>query len=137
MAFHPSTKNKKPMSEINMIPMIDVMLVLLIVFIISAPLLTNSVKIDLPTASSNPVDTREKSVQLAIKSEGNFYWNGTLKDKDSLQGLMLEASHQTPQPEIQLQADAHTSYETVAQVMVLLSRSGLAKIAFISLPEKP
>src|SRR4026209_1252221 len=87
-----------PMAEINMIPPIDVMLVLLAIFIITAPLLTHSVKVHLPTASSNPNITKPDNVQLAINAEGLVYWNGEVVDRAGLRARMDAASPSTPQP---------------------------------------
>src|SRR5258705_9859724 len=93
-----------PMAEINMIPLIDVMLVLLVIFIITAPLLTHSVKIDLPKASSNPNLTQPDNIQLGIKANGEVYWNGELVDGAALASRMSAAARLDPQPEVHLRA---------------------------------
>src|SRR5689334_10658441 len=101
MAFGGFSKagESAPMAEINMIPLIDVMLVLLVIFIITAPLLTHSVKIDLPKASSHPTITQPENIQLAIKSGGEVYWNGVAIDRMTLASRMAAAAKLDPQPE--------------------------------------
>ena len=119
-----------------MIPLIDVMLVLLIIFIVAAPLLTHAVKIDLPEAESTAVEMKPDTIQLGIKADGRFFWNGTPADGAELEALMREAARHEPKPELHLQADAATPYETLARAMALASRVGLEKIGFVSKPEE-
>ena len=106
-----------PMAEINMIPLIDVMLVLLVIFIITAPLLTHAVKVDLPKASSQPNITKPDNVQLAIDAEGLVYWNGEVVDRPGLRARMDAASNLKPQPEIHIRADGAVAYRKVAEVI--------------------
>src|SRR6185436_7259322 len=117
-----------PMAEINMIPLIDVMLVLLVIFIITAPLLTHAVKIDLPKASSQPNVTRPQNVQLGIRANGEVFWNGEAVDKKTLEARMTEAAKLEPQPEIHLRADRTTEYQKVAEVMSAAARARLVRI---------
>jgi biopolymer transport protein ExbD len=135
MAFHPHIGHGTPRAEINMIPLIDVMLVLLIIFIIAAPLLTHAVKIDLPVADSAIVDMKPETIQLGIKADGQLLWNGEPVGEARLDTLMREAGSRTPLPELHLQADAATPYELVARMMARASRAGLEKIGFVSKPE--
>ncbi|QDX81809.1 biopolymer transporter ExbD [Denitratisoma sp. DHT3] len=136
MAFHPTPHAQQPLAEINMIPLIDVMLVLLIVFIVAAPLLTHAVKIDLPRATSAPVDLRPEVIQLGIRADGSLYWNGAATTEEALPERMREAARHVPQPEIHLYADARTPYETLARVMAMSARAGLGRIGFVSNPGK-
>jgi biopolymer transport protein ExbD len=136
MAFHPQAQHRAPQSEINMIPLIDVMLVLLIIFIVTAPLLTHAMKINLPEAESTAVEMKPDTIQLGIEANGHFFWNGVPADGSELEALMREAARQEPKPELHLQADAATPYETLARTMALASRVGLEKIGFVSKPEK-
>ncbi|MDR2173782.1 MAG: biopolymer transporter ExbD [Burkholderiales bacterium] len=136
MAFHPQLKYDAPRSEINMIPLIDVMLVLLIIFIIAAPLLTHAVKIDLPAADSVAVSMKPETIQLGIKADGQFLWNGESVEEARLETLMREAAGRTPLPELHLQVDATAPYEFVARTMARASRAGLEKIGFVSKPEE-
>src|SRR2546421_10331078 len=89
-----------PMAEINMIPLIDVMLVLLVIFIITAPLLTHSVRIDLPKASSAPTLMQPDTIQLALKAGGELYWNGERIDARAFQARIVEAVKFKPQSEL-------------------------------------
>jgi biopolymer transport protein ExbD len=134
MAFQPTPHGKQPLSEINMIPLIDVMLVLLIAFIIAAPLLTHAVKIDLPRATSTPLDLQPETIQLGIKADGSLYWNGEALAEEDLPERLQQAAGHLPQPEIHLQADALTPYGTVARVMAASARAGLGRIGFVSEP---
>jgi biopolymer transport protein ExbD len=136
MAFGGFAKSGEsaPMAEINMIPLIDVMLVLLVIFIITAPLLTHAVKIDLPRASSNPNITRPQNIQLAVRANGEVFWNGELVDRPALAARMTDAAKLDPQPEVHLRADRRTEYQKVAEVMAAAARAGLVKIGFVTDP---
>jgi biopolymer transport protein ExbD len=126
--------DQKPMAEINMVPLIDVMLVLLVIFIITAPLLTHSVKIDLPKASSNPNITKPEHVQIGIRQDGRVFWNGEQAEKADLQQRMSQAATVDPQPEIHIRADRLVHYENVAQVMSMAGKAGLKRIGFVTDP---
>jgi biopolymer transport protein ExbD len=125
-----------PMAEINMIPLIDVMLVLLVIFIITAPLLTHAVKIDLPKASSRLNITQPENIQLGVKASGEVYWNGERVDPPVLASRMTSAAKLDPQPELHLRADRTTEYQKVAQVMSAAAKAGLVKIGFVTEPER-
>ena len=124
-----------PMAEINMVPLIDVMLVLLVIFIITAPLLTHAVKIDLPKASSQPNLTKPKNIQLAIRASGDIFWNGEPVSRLQLRERLAASSRLQPQPEIHLRADRTTQYQAIAEVMADTAKAGLIRIGFISEPE--
>ena len=124
----------KPMAEINMIPLIDVMLVLLVIFIITAPLLTHAVKIELPRASSHPNVTQPQNVQVAIKANGTLYWNGQPLPASQIASRMSAAARLDPQPELHLRAERTAEYENVARVMSAAAKAGLVKIAFVTEP---
>ncbi|QXC29304.1 biopolymer transporter ExbD [Aeromonas sp. FDAARGOS 1409] len=137
MAFGklPGESDDQPLCEINMIPMIDVMLVLLIVFMITAPLLTNAVKLELPEASSQANQPRQEDVVLSIDGAGKIYWNAKEVDEATLLTRMSEAGQAKPEvPEIQLRIDKRVEYGVIARVMAQSSRQGLHKIAFVSQP---
>ncbi|MEW5863194.1 MAG: biopolymer transporter ExbD [Pseudomonadota bacterium] len=123
------------MAEINMVPLIDVMLVLLVIFIITAPLLTHAVKIDLPKASSHPNLTRPENIQLAIRASGDIFWNGEPVTRRQLRERLAASSRLQPQPEIHLRADRTTLYQAIAEVMADTAKAGLTRIGFISEPE--
>ena len=133
--FHRSGTDT-PMAEINMIPLIDVMLVLLVIFIITAPLLTHAVKIDLPKAASQPNLTRPDNIQLGIRAGGEIYWNGEVVDAPALGARMAAAGKLNPQPEVHIRADATAQYQIIAEVMAAAARSGLVRIGFVSDPHE-
>jgi biopolymer transport protein ExbD len=133
--FFEQEDEHRPMAEINMIPLIDVMLVLLVIFIITAPLLTHAVKLDLPKASSEPNLTRPEHIGLAIDGAGELYWNGERIDRNAMRERLAMASRQKPQPEIHLSADRTTRYQAIAEVMADSANAGMARIGFVSEPE--
>ncbi|OGA51186.1 MAG: biopolymer transporter ExbD [Betaproteobacteria bacterium RIFCSPLOWO2_12_FULL_63_13] len=124
-----------PMAEINMVPLIDVMLVLLVIFIITAPLLTHAVKIDLPKASSHPNLTRAENIQLGIRASGEIFWNGARVDRAGLHERLAAASRLEPQPEVHLRVDRSAQYQAIAEVMADAARAGVTRIGFVSEPE--
>jgi biopolymer transport protein ExbD len=126
--------NKTPMAEINMVPLIDVMLVLLVIFIITAPLLTNSVKINLPQASSQPTTTEPDKIDFAIDESGQIFWDGEAMTLEQSIARLAEAGSRTPTPELHIRADRETRYQILAQIMAEASKAGVSKIGFISDP---
>jgi biopolymer transport protein ExbD len=124
----------RPVAEINMIPLIDVMLVLLVIFMVTAPLLTHAVKIELPKASSEVnVDERE-NIQLSIDREGRTYWNGEPVAADAWRARMRAAATLDPQPELHIHADGGIPYRRVATVMSDAADAGLVRIGFVTDP---
>ena len=121
-------------AEINMIPLIDVMLVLLVIFIITAPLMTHAVKVDLPHASSQPNEVKPETIQLSIQADGTVFWDTEAVDADTWRARMTAAAQQTPQPEIHLRADGVLAYRHVARIMADASRAGLVKLGFVTDP---
>ena len=124
-----------PMSEINMVPLIDVMLVLLVIFIITAPLLTQAVKLELPKADARVNDLRPEKIEFAIDAAGLLYWNGETVTRSVAQERFMAASKLPVQPEVHLRADQNVAYRFVAQTLADASRAGLTKVGFISEPE--
>ncbi len=124
-----------PVAEINVVPLVDVMLVLLVVFIITAPLLTHSVKIDLPKASSAPNLTRPDHVELAVRADGSLFWNGAPVAVAELPARFAAEAKKSPQPELHLRADRQTAYEHVAVAMSAAARAGMTRIGFVTEPE--
>ena len=122
--------------EINTTPLVDVMLVLLIIFIITLPVINHSVKIDLPDASNQPNDQKPEHINVSINAEGLTYWNSEIIDASQLSVRIATAALKTPQPELHLRAERTTPYEKVAQVMSAAQAGGLNKIGFITDPEK-
>lgn len=136
MAFGrlPSRKPDAPMSDINVTPMVDVMLVLLVIFIITAPLLTHAVKIDLPKASSAPNELRADNIQIAIDGAAQLFWNGERIERAQLLERLREAGIRQPSPELHLRVDRNARYETVADVMSEAGKAGVTKIGFVTDP---
>ncbi len=137
MAFGGFNDNGKqaPMADINVTPMVDVMLVLLVIFIISAPLFTHAIKLDLPSASSAPAPEKPETITLAINGEGRLFWNNAPVAPDDLASRFATASRQKPVPELQLRADKATRYEVIAQVMSAAQENGMTKIGFVTNPK--
>ncbi len=122
--------------EINTTPLVDVMLVLLIIFIITIPVINHSVKLDLPKASTQPNDPKPETVNLSIDAQGKLFWTSKPISEAELQQQIMLAAQQTPQPELHLRAERTTQYEKVAQVMAAAQNGGLSKIGFITDPDK-
>jgi len=126
-----------PMAEINMVPLIDVMLVLLVIFIVSAPLLTQAVKLELPKANAQPNIVKADKVEFAIDAAGQRFWNGEPVDRTEAAKRFIEEGKKQPQPEIHLKADQSVAYRSVAQTLADATKAGLTKVGFISDPEVP
>ncbi len=137
MAFGGFNDNshQAPMAEINVTPMVDVMLVLLVIFIITAPLFTHAVKLELPTAASAPAPDKPESITLSINAEGKLFWNNAAVSVDELGTRFATAAQKKPQPELQLRADKSTRYEVIAQVMSAAQTNGMTKIGFVTNPK--
>ena len=137
MAFGGFNDNshQAPMAEINVTPMVDVMLVLFVIFIITAPLFTHAVKLELPTASSAPAPEKPESITLSINAEGKLFWNNATVSLDELGTRFATAAQKKPQPELQLRADKSTRYEVIAQVMSAAQTNGMTKIGFVTNPK--
>ncbi|HEY8607494.1 MAG TPA: biopolymer transporter ExbD [Noviherbaspirillum sp.] len=134
MAFGGFNDNRQPapMAEINVTPMVDVMLVLLVIFIIAAPLFTHAVKLELPAAQAAPAPQQPDAIALSVDAAGQPYWNNEAVAMDMLGARLAEAAKREPQPELLLRADRDTRYETIAQVMAAAQRSGMTKIGFVT-----
>src|ERR1700752_2878530 len=107
----------EPMAEINVTPLVDVTLVLLVVFMIAAPLLTYAIKLDLPAAQAAPAGPAPAAIDVSIDAAGTLYWNRMAVDGAGLEARLKEAAAATPQPELHLRADRAVRYEVVAQLM--------------------
>ena len=128
-------KNQAPMADINVTPMVDVMLVLLVIFIITAPLFTHAIKLDLPTAQSAPAPEKPETISLSINDAGVIYWNDQAIQQQELDTKLAIAAKKNPQPELQLRADKSTRYEVIAQVMATAQFNGLTKMGFVTDPK--
>jgi biopolymer transport protein ExbD len=132
--FERGTSPSQPMAEINVTPLVDVMLVLLVIFIITAPLLSYAIKLDLPDAKAPPAAATPDAISLSIDVEGRVFWNADAIAEDELATRLAAAARQTPQPELHLRADKATRYERIAAVMSAAQEAGLAKIGFVTEP---
>jgi biopolymer transport protein ExbD len=125
----------QPMSEINTTPLVDVMLVLLVIFIITAPLLTHSIKLDLPNAQAPASTETPQTITLSIDASGGLFWNDERIDgEEQLSARFAGAAQRRPQPELHLRADRDTRYQRIAEVMSSAQRAGIAKIGFVTDP---
>jgi biopolymer transport protein ExbD len=126
----------RPMAEINMIPLIDVMLVLLIIFIVTAPLLTHSIKINLPKATTQVNLEKPETVTLSIDASGNLFWDNNRVDDAQLAANLAGSARRSPQPELHLRAEKTTQYQRLADVMSAAQNAGVVKIGFITEPTR-
>jgi biopolymer transport protein ExbD len=122
------------MNEINMTPLVDVMLVLLIVFMVTIPVIRHAVKVDLPHASSQKEDTKPAQINVSIEADGTVLWDGEAVNDAVLKTKIAAAAQQQPQPELHLNADRKVAYEKVAQVMSAAQSGGLTKLGFVTDP---
>jgi len=129
-----STEGDRPTPEINMVPLIDVMLVLLVIFIVTAPLLTHAVKIRLPSASNQVNLEKPDTVTLSLNAAGAVFWNDRAIDEAHLPARFAEAAARSPQPELHLRAERTTEYQKVAEVMAAAQKAGLTRVGFITEP---
>jgi biopolymer transport protein ExbD len=116
-----------PMVEPNVIPLVDIMLVLLIIMIITVPVMTHAVKIDLPKEVNRPTETKPENINLSIDFDGSIYWNENSVDKSALLNYVLAEAVKDPQPEVHIRADKRARYEAVADTLAILQRGGCAR----------
>ena len=135
MAFGTQDDTDDVMNEINMTPLVDVMLVLLIIFIITVPVMKHAVNIDLPRASSQPQDTKPLTVRLAVDAQGAYFWNDSRIDDKALPSMLKAEAARQPQPELHIRGDKDVRYERIAQAMSAAQQAGLRKIGFVTEPK--
>ena len=123
----------EPMMEINTTPLIDVMLVLLIMFIITLPIMTHAVKLDMPRPNSNPPPDTEiiEPIRVDIDWDGAIIWNGAQVQLSALEGYFRVEAAKNPQPELHVRPDRRANYDTVAKVLALAQRNGMQRIGFV------
>ncbi|MDR7375510.1 biopolymer transport protein ExbD [Rhodoferax ferrireducens] len=137
MAFGTQDEPDEVMNEINMTPLVDVMLVLLIIFIITIPVMKHAVNIDLPRATNQVQDVKPETIRLSVNAQGEYYWNeNKVADADLVPMLQAEAAKE-PQPELHIRGDKEVRYERVAQAMAAAQQAGVKKIGFITEPKAP
>lgn len=130
--------NQQPMAEINTTPLVDVMLVLLVIFIITAPLITHSLRLDLPDAKASAAAESVDTISLAIDEKGVVFWNGeALANHSDLDQRLAKAARLQPQPPLQLRADRNTRYQTIADILSSAQQAGISRIGFVTDPVAP
>jgi biopolymer transport protein ExbD len=134
MAFGTQDETDEVMNEINMTPFVDVMLVLLIIFIITVPVMQHAVNVDLPRATNQPENIKPETVRLSVDASGAYFWNAEPVSDDALQTRLTNAAAQAPQPELHIRGDKAVRYERVAKAMAAAQRAGVHKIGFITDP---
>ena len=135
MAFGTQDNTDEVMNEINMTPLVDVMLVLLIIFIITIPVMKHAVNVDLPRATNQPQDAKPQTVRLSVDAAGVYYWNDAKIDDAQLPELLKAQAAKDPQPDLHIRGDKEVRYERVAQAMAAAQQAGLKKIGFITEPK--
>jgi biopolymer transport protein ExbD len=135
MAFGTQDDTDEVMNEINMTPLVDVMLVLLIIFIITVPVMKHSVNIDLPLASNQVQITQPETLRLSVDAQGRYFLNETPVADDALAPQLKAAAAKNPQPDLHIRGDKAVRYERVAQAMAAAQQAGLRKIGFITEPK--
>jgi biopolymer transport protein ExbD len=135
MAFGTQDDTDEVMNEINMTPLVDVMLVLLIIFIITVPVMKNTVQIDLPRATVEPEVIKPETIRLSVAADGSYFWNESTIADDQLVARLTAEAHKEPQPELHIRGDKDVRYERVAQAMADAQKAGIKKIGFITEPK--
>jgi biopolymer transport protein ExbD len=131
-----SGEDETAISTINTTPLVDVMLVLLIIFLITIPVINKTVKVDLPKAVNIPTQTKPENVTIAVDKDGNIYWNDTrVPSQDALLADVKSAAVLKPQPEIHIRGDKDTRYEAIGKVMYMVQRGGIQKVGFLTEPD--
>ncbi|KMZ13705.1 Biopolymer transport protein ExbD/TolR [Candidatus Burkholderia humilis] len=126
--------NSQPMADINMTPLIDVMLVLLVTFIITAPLFTHAIRLDLPKVLSMPARETPQTITLSIDDSGGLFWNDAPVSFEQMQARFVDAGRAQQKPELHLRASRGTRYDVIARVMAAAQRAGVEKIGFVTEP---
>src|SRR5689334_12114421 len=135
MAFS-STSGGGPMADINVTPLVDVMLVLLIIFMITAPLMSHKVKVDLPRATLNKDDPPPQPITLTIKASGEKFWNDEPVNEGTFEQNLAIAAQRVPQPQVNVRADSVTKYAIIDTAVTTVKRAGIRKVGFVSSPER-
>jgi biopolymer transport protein ExbD len=140
MAFSSGNESGGPMAEINVTPLVDVMLVLLIIFMITAPLMSHKVKVELPQATLNTIKETPIVVQpitITVTDAGNLYWNDQPTTKDQIESKLSVEAQKTPQPSINVRGDRTTKYRVVQEIVQIAQNQGMRKVGFVAEKERP
>ena len=132
MAFQLGEDNDSGMNEMNLIPLIDIMLVLMIIFLVTATVANPSIPLTLPQTTAEIQDQPPKAITVSLNANGDVAWDDKVISLDELEARFNEAGQQTQKPTVQLRADKESKYDTVAQVMSRASEAGLSDIAFVN-----
>lgn len=132
MAFSLGDGESEAMNEINLIPLIDIMLVLMIIFLVTATVLNPTVPLDLPKTVANVTQLPDKVIQISIDKDGQLFWDEQKINQDELQSRLAQAATEPTKPSVHLRADKEGKYDAVAQVLAMASTAGLDKIAFVN-----
>jgi len=125
------------MSEINTTPLVDIMLVLLVIFLITIPIITKTIKVDLPKAANIPTVTKPENITLSVDVDGNVFWNGLAAgDRSALIARCAAEAVKVPQPEFHIRGDANTRYASIGRVLYAVQRCGIIKVGFITEPDR-
>ena len=135
MSFGIQTESDEVMNEINMTPLVDVMLVLLIVFIITVPVMKHAIHIDLPRATNQAQEIKPQTVLLSVDAKGSYYWNERKVADELLPELLKAEAAKDPQPQLHIRGDKEVRYERVAQAMAAAQQAGVKKIGFVTEPK--
>ena len=135
MAFGTQDETDEVMNEINMTPLVDVMLVLLIIFIITVPVMKHTINIDLPRASSQTEDAKPQTIRLSVDAQGDYWWNEARVAERDLEARLKAEAGKAPQPELHIRGDRNVRYERVAQAMAAAQQAGMRKIGFVTEPK--
>ena len=136
MAFGSMEEIDDVMNEINMTPLVDVMLVLLIIFIITVPVMKHAVNIDLPRATNIVQETKPETIRLSVNADGAYFWNEQKIEDSALPTLLKEGAAKSPQPDLHIRGDKAVRYERVAEAMASAQQAGIKKIGFITEPKR-
>lgn len=128
------SEDDEVIAAINTTPLVDVMLVLLIIFLITIPVVTHTVPVELPRQTVNPLQSKPDSVEIAVNKEGNVFWNEQLVDAPTLLARLKTVSVKEPQPEVHIRGDQATRYGSIGRVVTACERAGIAKVSFITQP---
>ena len=137
MTYGSPQDSEDVMNEINMTPFVDIMLVLLIVFIVTIPVMQHAVTVDLPRASTTPLLAQPQTIGLAVNADGAYFWDDMPIEVTDLELRLTQASSQLPQPELHIRGDKAVRYERVAQAMAMAQRAGIRTIGFVTEPATP
>ncbi|GKS76699.1 biopolymer transporter ExbD [Acidovorax sp. SUPP950] len=135
MSFGTQDDSDEVMNEINMTPLVDVMLVLLIIFIITVPVMKHAVPVDLPRASNQREDVKPETIRLSVTADGKYHWNELTISDDELEPRLKAEAVKDPQPDLHIRGDKEVRYERVAQAMSAAQRAGVRKIGFVTEPQ--